>query len=167
MLCAASASLRARISQSCCCRSQSIRTPDEHPSTHPPSFFSTNDISLEIGELPHFSLLLPSPLSSPTHAAVTNSAKKQTSPGSCIPLPTSKSNAEVQSFTDNAAGHKFAVTQRAQGGQQVCREAVPGMAEVLMLWEPAPCPPVMVAPQVKSRARWKRKKARKGRAGIP
>lgn len=102
MLCAASASLRARITQSCCFHPSSLRLHQRN----------------QLGNKRIAPLFIAYffPLSLPTHAAVTNSANKQTSPRSCTLLSTTKSKAVVQSFAVDGAGHEFPVSPGARGG---------------------------------------------------
>lgn len=89
-------------------------SPKAAASTHPPSD-CTREISLEIRELPHFSLPIFFPFHSP-HMLLLLIQQTNKLPRSCTLLSTTKSKAVVQSFAVDGAGHEFPMSPGARGG---------------------------------------------------
>lgn len=109
---------------------------------------------MEIGELPHFSLLF-SPFHS-LHMLLLLTQQRNKPPRELHP-PAHK---QSQSFAGNRVGHKFTMSPGAPREDSKHGDTVPGTAEELSPWEPAPCPPMPVAPWLRSgKGRKQEKKA--------
>lgn len=120
MLCAASASLRARITQSCC--------------FHPSSLQLHQINQLGNKRIAPLFIAYFFPLSLSTHAAVTNSANKQTSPGAAPSCPQPKAKLKCKALLYMELGTSSPCHLEHGEGQR----AAPGRVEELRLWEPAP-----------------------------